>query len=586
VNAAPRRPPPALLAALAVVAVVIVATSIRGAFTIDESNYLVTVTGARAGRLTVPGTEGLTPSLELAFFDPAAQVRTEGRSPIGSTAPPLYGFLATPFSLFGWRGLVALNTLAWLGSGLLVFGLAARHARATATPWLALVAYLAGGHGLEYAQGVWPHQLAAFLATAGYVVASRARDTGLAVPAFGGGVLLGLATGVRYQNLVFAGGIALALVLFSKRRFLTTGAFAAGIAPVIAACSYINHVRLGSWNPISKGPGYLSIGPGRSLSEIASEAFHVLWAKVVDYSAHPAPFDPKTGSRVFFGAIKKAWLQSSPWLVIALVALVLAWRHVSKDADEPTRGTATEMRSASIPVALTLASFAVAGFVRDDGICYSQRYFLEMVPLAAAVFALALERSPLTPRATATGVAVGALAAGLLLLVDETTPLRQRLELEAPLVFAGLLLLFFFLRTEGFRWALPWSVGAAIAWAFVIHAGEDLPTSRSWRHINARAVQELDARLPAGRAALVCGRPVADAFALLLLKRDLVIVDPFVDDGATLPVLARDLLRAGRRVFVLVGTMRRPWVDGLTTTVQLRPLPSTEGFGLLELAAR
>src|SRR5690349_5893231 len=81
-------------AALALIGVVLVATCVPCTFIIDESNYLVTVIGLRQGRLTVPGTEGLTPSSELAYFDPTARTRLVTTMPIGATAPPLYAFLA------------------------------------------------------------------------------------------------------------------------------------------------------------------------------------------------------------------------------------------------------------------------------------------------------------------------------------------------------------------------------------------------------------------------------------------------------------------------------------------------------------
>jgi hypothetical protein len=71
--------------------------------------------------LTVPQTDGLPPSAELLFFDPGPWTRTVTATPVASTAPPLYALVALPFSVFGWRGLVALNTLAFLATSLLIF---------------------------------------------------------------------------------------------------------------------------------------------------------------------------------------------------------------------------------------------------------------------------------------------------------------------------------------------------------------------------------------------------------------------------------------------------------------------------------
>ena len=87
---------------------------------------------------------------------------------------------------------------------------------------MAAAAFSLGGFVIEYAQGVWPHALSIALCTGGIFAAGRSidsRESGdssdnrrppLAAAA---GFLLGLATGVRYQNAVIlavvAGGIAL-----------------------------------------------------------------------------------------------------------------------------------------------------------------------------------------------------------------------------------------------------------------------------------------------------------------------------------------------------------------------------------------
>ena len=583
-SAGTTRVPPALWAGAAALAALLVATSVPGVFTIDESNYLVTVTGLRAGRLTVPGTEGLTPSNELAFFDPKPWARAIPRSPVGSTAPPLYSVIALPFSFFGWRGLVAVNALAWLLSGLLVFALASRFARERRTPWIALGTYLLGGYGLEYAQGVWPHALAACLATAGFLFASRARDGEMAF-ALLAGVALGFATGVRYQNLVFAGSVAVALLLWGERRVLATALFASGYAPLLLACSYANHVRLGSWNPISKGPGYLSVGPGRSLGTIVTEAFHVFYAKVVDYAANPAPFDPKARAFVFFGAVKKSWLQSSPWLALALIGLLLAWKRTAPS--ETTRGAARETRAASLTIALTLASFAVAGFSREDGICFNQRYFIELVPIGAAVFAWSLEGRALAARPAVLGAAAALAVGGLLLLLDPATGLRHQLEYGVPLAIAALLLLSFVLRAPRRGWALPAAAAAAVSWAAVIHVGEDVPTTRAWRTSNARKLRDLDARLPRGAPeALLAFRPWPDTFGPLLLNRDLVIVDGKIDDGRTLVPITRELLAKGRRVHLLALDMPKEIGAELSRTFRVTLPAESRPIPLFEVAPR
>ncbi len=65
-------------------------TVVPGVFIIDENNYLVNVIAVRQGHVTVANTAGLSPSRELAFFDPAPRSRAVNSTPVASTAPPLY----------------------------------------------------------------------------------------------------------------------------------------------------------------------------------------------------------------------------------------------------------------------------------------------------------------------------------------------------------------------------------------------------------------------------------------------------------------------------------------------------------------
>jgi hypothetical protein len=587
------RAPLALYASLALLGVVLIATCVPGVFTLDECNYAVTVTGLKHGELTVPGTRGLPPSVELGFFDPGIRTRAAVTSPIGSTAPPLYAFLALPFSFFGWRGLMALEVVAWLVTALLVFRLGAHASSRPSTRWIALGTFLLGGYGVEYAQGVWPHALAACLCTAGYGLARRAREEDALLAGFFGGLALGLAAGVRYQNLVFAFAVGLGLLIWAKRRAAASSIFALGYLVPTLLCSYVNHVRLGSWNPISKGPGYLSTGPGRSLRDILSEAPKVLLAKVVDFSFHPVPFEerdywkpnPNSGAVVIFGAIKKAWLQSAPWIALALAGLFLTWILRAKGAEEARR--TRELRALSLPVVFVLGLFAYAGFIRNDGICFNQRYFLELVPLAAVAFALTLERRELPVKPLVAGAIVGAVVTFFLLRLDVASEIRQRVELDVPLRIALLLLFVYWLASRiRIRWILPAVAAASVLWAAVIHLGEDLPASRLCRTGKLKTRREVEARMPQGPAALVVFGSWADVFGPTLVERDLVVANAAIDGGATLEPLARGFLAQSRRVFALGYRMPPETGSALATAFDVRTLPNTRPVPLLEIKAR
>jgi len=161
----------------------------------------------RAGRLTLPGTDGLPRSSELLFFDPVPEVRPGARA--SSVVPPLYALFALPFSLAGWTGLFLLNLAAWLSPSLWcarrrgVQGLAAGGVGRGAGLALA-------GFSLEYAVGVWPHALAACLSWLPSWRRSRGPEDRLRW-AYAAGLLAGWPLRA-YQHIVTAGLIGLALL--------------------------------------------------------------------------------------------------------------------------------------------------------------------------------------------------------------------------------------------------------------------------------------------------------------------------------------------------------------------------------------
>lgn len=554
--------------------IVLFVTIVPGVFTIDENNYTATVRALRAGGLMVPGTQGVTPSLELAAFDPISRYR-QPVSPVSSSVPPLYAFLATPFSFLGWKGLFLVNIVAFLASTVAVFAAAGAVSGRRETPWIAAGLFLLGGYGVEYAQGVWPHMLSATIAATGFFLACRARRDDSALKAALAGFLTGLAVGIRYQNIVFAFAVGLGLLLLSRARLRLAPAFALGVALPILACSFLNHERLGTWNPISKGKGYLTTGLTRPVSRILLEAPSVLYVKVLDFSAHPPLSDPvleiqafwrpdpRTGVLVFFGAIKKAWVQSSPWILLGLVALIFAWLpgmvHPARD----------DLRAAGLVVACVLGAFAIAGIERHDGVCFNQRYFLELVPLLAVVVALAVEKGLPAPAAVGTAARAAALAGagtvvfvvGLLRLRPDSL-VRQYTTMGLPVLLAGGLVLFWFLRrdarpdasaTRG-GGALVVALSASLAWAAAIHLGEDVPAARLARGEKLRIFEYGRRLLPAeGPVALIAYRGATEAFGPLQLERDLVILDAWADRGLTTATLTDEYLAKGRRVFLLAN---------------------------------
>jgi hypothetical protein len=553
---------------LLLLAVALVGTAVRGAYAVDENNYLATLLSLRAGGLSLPGTALLTPSAELYWFDPIALSRTP-QTPLVSTVPPLWAFLALPFSPFGWYGLIALNALAFAATVWLVHRCARTLSDRPATASIAAAALLLGGYSIEYAQGLWPHCLAMALCTGAVVLAARARLRPASWPALASGALVGLATGVRYQNIVLAALLGLGLLVLGGggKRWRRSLLFALGVAGPLLACSLLNHARLGWWNPVSKGPGYVSLEGVEAGTNGRAAAFaRVLYAKVVDFSTH-APMgggptahgadrwrwepDPELGAYIVHGAVKKAWLQSSPWVAMSLLLLVLAWRPRPGGPS----GRADEERALSLVLAGVLVFFGLSGAGRLDGLCANQRYLLELGPIAALALGLGLDRVELPRRALLGGGLFG-LGCALFVLWPDLDP-RTRVSglLHVPLALAAAsAATLLAVRLGPVRMRLLPSVlagllGASLSWAAAVHLGDDLPAAYR-RRLAAASLAERWASVLPERAALFVHFAGRDASAPLHLGRDLLLVDPWLDGARDAPRVAEELLRSGRRVFI------------------------------------
>jgi len=571
---------------LTALGVVLSVTAVLGPFTVDDNNYLVNVLALRHARVSVANTEGLPPSQELLFFDPGPTGRRVDTTPVTSSAPPLYAPMALPFSFGGWRGLVLLNTLAFLATVAMVFLFTQRYAKEDAAPWFAAVAFAIGGFGIEYAQGVWPHSLSVMLCFAGIALVCIVLDGADARLASVSGFCLALAAGVRYQNALLVAGAGPILLLWSWRRLAAVIWYVLGAAPPLVVSAAINHARLGSWNPISKGPGYLSV-------EIASasawyDPIRMFWARLVDMSVRPpllgadvegwVTYDPGTGAHLMLGVIpQKALLQSAPWAALGLLMFIVAWRR------QPVDGRVRSLRIFGLLTALTLAVFAVSGVRRHEGLTFNQRYLLEIVPLLAVGGALALDGLRLCRRTVNDGLLFGALIAGALLT------LTPALSSQSPGMWLGrMLVLFYGPLLIGLAlvtlWLLAWHAGraraafalvagAAVGWAFVVHVAEDVTASHRVRRANLSKATALRAVLP-DHSGLLVHAADRDALGPLLFDKDIVVIDVSADDGLTTQGIVDELMRQRRRVFA--------WGDRLPVSTILK---SRESCAVVPLAS-
>lgn len=585
------------VATLVLLGALLFAVTEPGFFTIDEQNHLAMVVSYRHGRVTLPGLDRLTPSNELAFYDP--DFHAAPAAPPLQDLPPLYGVLALPFAAFGLRGLIALNTLSFLGTAALLFAYVRRHASASVTPWLAAGAFVFASHGMEYALGVWPHSASVLLCTGAFVLAARARERDDLRWAALAGLCGGIAAGVRYPNAVYAACVGVALFLWAPRRWESSVSFGFAAAGPLLASSFLNHARLGSWNPISKRPGYLafvadSAAPTRPMEAVRDWGLS-LWSRVVDDAVRPAEIsralaltlEPESGAFTVYGVVKKAWLQSSPWVALALIAGAVAWWPRATAGEDPRR---REMRACSLPIAGMLAMFALAGVARSDGMSFNARYLLDLVPLACALMAWSLDGTRLSLRVTSLGATLAAIAAACTLHALEFPP-RAAAERWVPLAIAALLSMAFVLRARTLdRNVFAGLLGAALGWSAIIHLGHDVRVSLERRREVATLRAEVPGRLPEHSAVLTWGI-YRSLVAAEQIEHDLVILDCSRDRGHDAMALVWQLLRERRRVFILANgfparlrgeLMKRfgeaRWLRGHVTFVELQLSAQDEAF--------
>ena len=545
-----------MLGLLTALGLILVVTTIKGPFIIDEDNYLVTVVGLRQGVLTVPGTEGLTPSKELFYFDPEAYGRIASRTPVFSIAPPLYAPIALPFVFLGWRGLVLLNTISFLLTAFIIFVMVKHFATERQTPWLAAALVLFGGYAIEYAQGVWPHMLSVCLVMSAVFAASRVWNDGRPQIAIICGLLMGIATGIREQNIILTGLLGVTLLLFGAKKLASSFWFALGASFPLTLIGIINFFRRGIFHPFPKATAFSGHLTQSVSGSSTGSPLQMFWARVVDFSSYPPITDsiqslfyrkdPVSGVVFVSGVVKKALIQSSPWVALALVILIFVWldrNQYSKDAKK-------NLRALSLLILPFLVFMTLVGGVRTDGLCYNQRYFLEIIPLAAIAIALALDGLFLPIFSMVTGLLGSGILFAMMLMLS-SRPLYGMALSRIPLLLAVVLVMVWIFRSRKvMHLILPFLIGLCIGWAMFVHVFDDLSASRTRRSRHAAQLAVMESTIP-NHSALFANWGSKDAAGPLQLTRDVVILDTWADDGVDAVRLTHELEHQNRRIFVL-----------------------------------
>jgi hypothetical protein len=109
---------------------------------------------------------------------------------------------------------------------------------------------------------------------------------------------------------------------------------------------------------------------------------------------------------------------------------------------------------------------------------------------------------------------------------------------------------------------LPVAVAACLTWGLTLHVMVDLQASRRTREFHAERTRAMDQVLP-DRSALVAYYWQKESAVPLIATRDVVIVNPWADEGHDTSELVDLLLGQGRRVFVLNETYPPELLDSL-----------------------
>jgi hypothetical protein len=279
----------------------------------------------------------------------------------------------------------------------------------------------------------------------------------------------------------------------------------------------------------------------------------------------PARSRSAGGGFVYFGHLKKAWLQSLPYLPLLLLPLAAALRG------HPERGRLA--RLALLPAAY-LAAFGA--FRWDGGMSLNLRYLTPALPAVAILGAWALREIGRAGSGPAPwlGGAGAALAFALLSLARGTSPDEQeRAVLDAPLALAAALagvLVAWLARGAAAGPALRAAVralaAAALVWAGLVAFLYDYPAARGLRGYHA-GLSHLADEVVADDSILFTTHP--DPFCGLIERDRVRIALPRRDRFADFRPLVDFHLAAGRPVYgafppaLWERLQRRAWLDGL-----------------------
>ncbi len=530
-----------------------------------------------------------------------------------SQYPPLFSVLALPFyRLFGFYGLFVLNSICFVLAVLITFFTAMRLFEDTELALNACLVLILATFAWEYSQAAWPHA-AALLFVVGafhlFVLAFWAPpNRGTVLPALAAGLVAGFGPGMRLDAVLVFPALVLPFVFARPWRPREACMVLLGAVPGMLVLAIVNSIKFGAFNPFyyGEGPGSQQIDyfgimlpvvgvlvavwviTRSRYSDLIGNHYRTLlmfaalvtlvacsclpqlrgpvykwitaaYAYVIDIRAYAPETEISAMTRssgggvVYIGALKKALLQSMPFLALLVVPLIETFRRSNYFA---------------VFTVLFMVPLVVTGFNSYSidhhgmgGLCLNCRYFVMCLPFFSILVAYALRylKQQSEVRLGPVGIALTALAtAGTYFLLTRILMTSiDALEfplLIVPLVLAGLLLLVLvgceFLtgrRRDALTrvtWVLVW---AAMVWSGLVSFTYDYPEHRWARSVNYQCGKAI-CNTVAPNSILFAG--TYWTAAIMAVEKDRVrIALPFTDQFRDFEALLTFQLKEGRKAF-------------------------------------
>ena len=554
--------------------------------------------------------------------------------------PGLYAFVAAPFYwAMGYRGLFALNALAFVGTLGLCFLIARRLFRDSALALNACLILALATFAWQYSQAAWPHALSAFIAALALYcaivalqAADRRNELGMA---FLAGLVVGVGAGVRLDAVFVLPAILLPFLFAVSSRPFPVLAAGMGLLPGLLALAAVNEIKFGIFSPFTYGyadlggatsglSGYLPLAAtgfvclaigwlasrpagrrllrehrgtaiiGAAVIAAALLAIPQVWAIVARLADGALQLlvdlrfrDPAIkesgllrsphGAVIYLGSIKKSLLQSAPYLA----ALILPIAAFLRGRDMRALGTLFLVPAAYMAV--------YSYFAWHGGQAVNLRYFVPILPFLAILAAYAWRQIATdTGRVWIAAAFLGAVAVAIFHLVSALLelpplPMQKSIYLPPPLAIAavtGLLSLALLamptMRAAPLRGLAGVALFAGFAWSGSVAFTYDFQKVHATRQLRAEVTQSL---APLVRPDSIFFMPPFASFYGLIETPKVWFAILQADNFKSFRDLAAFHMEAGRAAYMWVAPFMLPEFQNRPLLEGLRAERIFQGYG-------